>query len=103
MEQFHPKQLRLLIVVLSDAWGGLERTALADAELMSEAGVSLALLLRKGSPIDVHAKEKKFTIFYDPSQVRNYFDFKFMRVFREIIEEHKFNIFHWYPKHILGG
>lgn len=98
-------ELRILIVLLSDAWGGLEQTALSDASLLTRQGFKTIAMVRKGTPIADHLKEDspQISVVFAPESVRNYFDLRFISVLRETITEHQINIVHCHQTSLLGS
>lgn len=97
--------LHVLVVMISDAWGGLEQTALSDVRLLMKFGLKVALLLRKNSPIDeiVTQESPQIRRVYCEAHVRNYFDTSLMRLLRKEVDEQGVNLIHCHQTSVLGS
>lgn len=96
-------RVRLLAVVISDAWGGLEQTALHDVNLLLQLGFPVTLLVKKDSPLHEEAKKltgKIKTIAFGRSVGKN-FDFKFTSFLREVVRKEEINIVHLHQNSLL--
>ena len=62
------KELHILVVMISDAWGGLEQTALGDVRLLMHSGFNVTLLVRERSPMTCEAATAAFSS--SPSSAR---------------------------------
>lgn len=99
------RELRVLVVMLSHAWGGLEQVALADARMLVQNGFNVTLLVREGSPIDrtVQMESPQIKLVYSPQKVRNYFDGGLWRQLRHLIDHEGVNLVHCHQTSILGA
>lgn len=98
-------ELHILVVMISDAWGGLEQTALNDVRVLVQNGFKVTLLVRKDSRIDqvVHQDSPQIRLAYCPEHVRNYFDGGLFRQLRQLIDEEGVNLVHCHQTSILGA
>jgi D-inositol-3-phosphate glycosyltransferase len=98
-------ELHVLVVMISDAWGGLEQTALRDVRLLLQTGFRVCLLVREGSPIDRTCTNESPHIrrVYCGEKVRNYFDMGLFRQLRQLIDEDGINLIHLHQTSILGS
>jgi glycosyltransferase involved in cell wall biosynthesis len=98
-------ELHILVVMISNAWGGLEQTALADVRLLMQTGLKVVLLVRENSPIDhaVKMESPQIRLLYCPDHVRNYFDGGLWRQLRHLIDEEGVNLVHCHQTSILGA
>lgn len=98
-------ELHILVVMISNAWGGLEQTALNDVRLLMKQGLKVSLLVREGSPIDrtVTQDSPQIRLIYCPNKVRNYFDAGMWRQIRYLVDHEKVNIVHCHQTTILGA
>ncbi len=98
-------ELHILVVMISDAWGGLEQTALNDVRMLMQTGLKVTLLVREGSRIDQVVKQDspQIRVLYCPERVRNYFDGALFRQLRHLIDEEKVNLVHCHQTSILGA
>ena len=98
-------ELHVLVVMISDAWGGLELTALSDVRLLMQQGFRVTLLVREGSPIDrtVTAESPQINRIYAPAKVRNYLDTELFRLLRRLIDEEGVNLVHLHQTSLLGS
>ncbi len=99
------KELNILVVMISDAWGGLEQTALSDVRLLTQTGFKVTLLVRENSPIDhaVKMESPQIRLLYCPAHVRNYFDTGLFRQLRHLIDEDGVNLIHCHQTSLLGS
>lgn len=98
-------ELHVLVIVLSQSWGGLEQTALSDAIILSEAGTKVTLLVRADSPVHVAAKAQapKMRIEIVGERVRNYFDQQLIRKLRWLVDQEGVNLIHCHQTTLLGS
>lgn len=99
------KELHVLVVMISNAWGGLEQTALNDVRMLMQNGLKVTLLVKEGSPIDrvVHEESPQIRLVYSPEKVRNYFDSGLWRKLRHLIDDDGVNLVHCHQTSILGA
>lgn len=99
------KELHVLVVMISDAWGGLEQTALSDVRLLTQNGFRVTLLVRKGSRIDqvVQMESPQIRLVYCNEHVRNFFDGGLFRQLRHLIDDDAVNLVHCHQTSILGS
>ncbi len=99
------KELHILIVMISGAWGGLEQTALADVRMLMQNGFKVTLLVRKGSPIEkvIQQESPQIRLRYSPEAVRNYFDSALWRLLHELVDKEGVNLVHCHQTSILGA
>jgi len=99
------KELHVLVVMISDAWGGLEQTALGDVRLLMQTGFNVTLLVRESSPIDhaVKMESPQIRLVYCQTHVRNYFDGALFRQLRHLIDKEAVNLIHCHQTSILGS
>lgn len=99
------KELHVLVVMISDAWGGLEQTALSDVRLLMQNGFRVTLLVRERSPIDhaVKMESPQIRLVYCGAHVRNYFDPGLFRQLRHLIDDEGVNLVHCHQTSILGS
>jgi glycosyltransferase involved in cell wall biosynthesis len=99
------KGLHVLVVMISDAWGGLEQTALSDVRLLMQNGFRVSLLVRERSPIDhaVKMESPQIRLVYCAQNVRNYFDPGLFRQLRYLIDEEGVNLVHCHQTSLLGS
>lgn len=99
------RELHVLVVMISRAWGGLEQTALADVRLLMQSGLKVTLLVRENSPIDhaVKMESPQIKLVYCPEHVRNYFDGGLWKQLRQLIDEDGVNLVHCHQTSILGA
>ena len=99
------EQLHILVIMISDAWGGLEMTALADTRMLVKQGFRVSFLVREGSPIDLVLKMESPQIkrVYSPQKERNYMDMGLMRLIRRQIDHEGVNLIHCHQTSILGS
>ncbi len=97
--------LHILVVMISNSWGGLEQTALADVRMLMQNGFKISLLVREGSPIDrtVQMESPQIRLLYCPNRVRNYFDGGMWRQVRYLIDHEHVNLIHCHQTTILGA
>ncbi|RZA00532.1 MAG: hypothetical protein EOP11_18230, partial [Proteobacteria bacterium] len=98
-------ELHVLVVMISDAWGGLEQTALRDVRLLTQTGFRVCLLVREGSPIDltVTMESPHIRRVYCEAKVRNYFDMALFRQLRTLIDDDGVNLIHLHQTSLLGS
>lgn len=98
-------ELHVLVLMISDAWGGLEQTALSDVRMLMQNGIRVTLLVRQNSPIDraVKMDSPQVRVVYCPPKVRNYFDRGLWRQLRQLIDGEKVNLVHCHQTSILGA
>lgn len=98
-------ELHILVVMISNAWGGLEQTALGDVRLLMQNGFRVTLLVRENSPIDhaVKMESPQIRLLYCPEHVRNYFDGGLWRQLRYLIDHEGVNLVHCHQTTILGA
>ncbi len=98
-------ELHVLVVMISNAWGGLEQTALADVRLLMQTGMRVTLLVREDSPIDLSVKmdSPQIKLVYCADHVRNYFDGGLWRQLRQLIDEQAVNLVHCHQTSLLGA
>ena len=99
------RELHVLVVMISRAWGGLEQTALADVRLLMKSGLRVTLLVRENSPIDhaVKMESPQIRLLYCPDHVRNYFDGGLWKQLRHLIDDEGVNLVHCHQTSILGA
>lgn len=99
------KELHVLVVMISDAWGGLEQTALGDVRLLMQQGFRVTLLVKQDSPIDrtVTMESPQIRRVYCPEKVRNYFDAGLFRLLRQLIDQDGVNLVHLHQTSLLGS
>lgn len=86
----------------SNAWGGLERVALRDAELLTEAGGRPRLAVLPGSPIDEAAKKTRVEIERVPFVPLNHLDVRMREVLRRARAD-GFDLVHLHQPSLLGS
>lgn len=98
-----PTELTVMMVVISDAWGGLEQTALNDAKLLQASGIQVLLLARTDSPIFRHCREEAEGIFLvaHDMPLKKFMDFSLLRGIRQAIREHNVSIVHLHQGSLL--
>lgn len=98
-------ELHVLVVMISNAWGGLEQTALADVRLLMQNGLRVTLLVKENSPIDhaVKMESPQIRLIYSDDHVRNYFDGGLWRQLRHLIDHDAVNLVHCHQTTILGS
>lgn len=98
-------ELHILVVMISNAWGGLEQTALNDVRLLMKNGFKVSLLVREDSPIDrtVQMESPQIRLIYCPNRVRNYFDAGMWRQVRYLVDHENVNLIHCHQTTILGA
>lgn len=98
-------ELHILVVMISNAWGGLEQTALNDVRLLMKNGFKVSLLVREGTPIDrtVQMESPQIRLLYCPHRVRNYFDAGMWRQIRFLVDHEGVNLVHCHQTTILGA
>ena len=99
------RELHVLVLVISNAWGGLEQTSLNDVRLLVQNGLRVTMLIREGSPIDHVIKDEspQIRVLYAPAKVRNYFDAELFRKIRYLIDKEGVNLVHSHQTSILGS
>lgn len=98
------QELHVLVVLLSNAWGGLEQTALSDVRLLQQAGFRVMLLVRDGSPIHAAATDTPgLQVVTVSEKVRNYFDQGLIRKIRQLVDKHGINLVHCHQTTLLGS
>lgn len=99
------KELQVLVIMVSDAWGGLEQTALGDVRLLMQTGFHVTLLVRENSPIDhaVKMESPQIRLVYCGAHVRNYFDAGLFRQLRHLIDHDGVNLVHCHQTSLLGS
>lgn len=97
--------LHILVVLVSDAWGGLEQTALSDVRLLMKNGFRVSLLIKEKSPIDgvVTMESPQIHRVYCEQNVRNYFDTGFLSLIRRMVDQEGVNLIHCHQTTILGS
>ncbi|NUM87924.1 MAG: glycosyltransferase family 4 protein, partial [Bdellovibrionales bacterium] len=97
--------LHVLVVLLSDSWGGLEQTALADTRRLVKNGMKVSFLVRDGSPVDHVLQQESPHIrrVHSPRKVRNWLDFQFMQQIRELVDVDGVNLVHLHQTSLLGS
>jgi glycosyltransferase involved in cell wall biosynthesis len=98
-------ELHVLVVMISDAWGGLEQTALGDVRLLMQNGFRVSLMVRENSPIDhaVKMESPQIRLTYSPAHVRNYLDMGMLRLLRHLVDEEGVNLIHCHQTSLLGS
>ncbi|MCO5141757.1 MAG: glycosyltransferase [Oligoflexia bacterium] len=98
-------ELHILVVLLSDAWGGLEQVALNDVRLLVQSGFKVTMLVRENSPIDKTIRDESPQIqrAYIHSKTRNYFDHNLWKQLRKLIDQTGVNLIHCHQTSILGA
>lgn len=96
-------EVSILVVVLSDAWGGLEQTALNDAKLLQASGLRVTLLAKKDSPIYRHCQSESPSIQLvdHNSPVKRLLDWRLFRTVRALVEELGVTIMHVHQGSLL--
>ena len=99
------RDLRILMVAVSDAWGGLERTAVNDARILAESGLRIVLLVKRDSPMDRNASSMGdlFEVVRYPHAVKKFLDIPLIRRVRGLIEELKINLVHCHQGTLLSS
>ena len=99
------RDLNILIVIVSKAWGGLEQTALSDARLLTQQGFRVTMLISPNSTVDRVIKDEspQINIEYAPEKVRNYFDPGLIRIIRYLVDKEGVNLIHCHQTTILGS
>lgn len=97
--------LRILMIAVSDAWGGLEQTTFADARALVELGMQVVVLCRKGSPLDEHCKMSStpMEVEYFTLPVRRLFDLALMRRIRQVVKQRKINLLHTHQGSLINS
>ena len=98
-------ELHILVVMISNAWGGLEQTALNDVRLLMQQGFKVSLLVKEGSPIHraVEMESPQIQLVFSPEKVRNYFDASLLRMLRHWIDVEGVNLVHCHQSSLLGA
>lgn len=98
-------ELHILVVMISDAWGGLEQTALNDVRMLMQSGFKVSMLVREGSRIDqvVRQDSPQIRLVYCPEHVRNYFDGGLFRQLHHLIDHEGVNLVHCHQTSLLGA
>lgn len=98
-------ELHVLIVMISNAWGGLEQTALNDARLLTQNGFRVTMLVKENSPVDhaVKMESPQIRLVYSPPNVRNYFDTGLWRQLRFLVDTEAVNLVHCHQTSLLGS
>lgn len=101
------KELHILVILISDAWGGLEHTALSDTRLLMQNGFKVTLMVKEGSPIDrtVKMESPQIRLVYlaKEKKVKNYFDLTLRRQLRQLIDQDGVNLVHLHQTNFLGS
>jgi glycosyltransferase involved in cell wall biosynthesis len=96
-------RLRLLTIVLSHAWGGLEQVAVQDTLDLAAAGLTARFVCYQGSPIHEHLTGKQgielVSLEFSP---RNFFDFKLRKLIHKELREGA-NVIHLHQTSLLGS
>lgn len=98
--------LKILKVVISEAWGGLEQTAFADARALAREGFSVTLLVKQDSPIAEHARLTAAGIcieVFSPVTLRKGFDFQLMRKVRQVVLAGSINLVHLHQSSLVSS
>lgn len=96
------KNLDLLVICLSNSWGGLEQVAASDALEVGALGLRVRVLVLENSPIHRRlAGRKEIGILPLPFRPRNYFDFKMRGELRRLVGE-GVNVIHTHQPSLLG-
>ncbi len=97
--------VHVLVILLSESWGGLEQTALADTRRLVKNGLKVSFLVKEDSPIDHVLKQESPHIrrIYSPRKVRNWIDFRFMRQIRDLVDIENVNLIHVHQTGLLGS
>jgi glycosyltransferase involved in cell wall biosynthesis len=103
-ERLRP-ELHVLVVLLSEAWGGLEQTALNDVRLLMQQGIRVTLLIRARSPIEQRVRQEspQIHLIAVENRPRNYFDRKIHRLILQSIDERAVNLVHLHQTSLLGS
>ncbi len=98
-----PRELSVLMVVISDAWGGLEQTALNDAKLLQASGIDVLLLARSDSPVYKHCRKEAdgIRLVEHNTPLRRVLDFRLFRTIRRIVNERNVTIVHLHQSSLL--
>lgn len=98
-----PPELSVLMVVISDAWGGLEQTALNDAKLLQASGINVLMLARPDSPIYKHCRREAegITLVEHDAPLKRFIDFRLFRAIRQAVREHNVKILHLHQGSLL--
>lgn len=99
------KELHILVILLSDAWGGLEQVALNDVRLLVQNGFKVTMLVRENSPIDRTIRDESPQIkrIFVNSKTKNYFDPTIWKLIRKHIDANGVNLVHCHQTSILGA
>lgn len=98
-------ELHVLVIMISNAWGGLEQTALGDVRMLMQNGLKVSLLVRENSPVDhaVKMESPQIRLIYCPAHVRNYGDAGLWRQLRYLIDSEGVNLVHCHQTSMLGS
>jgi glycosyltransferase involved in cell wall biosynthesis len=98
-------ELHVLVVMISNAWGGLEQTALSDVRMLMQNGLKVTLLVKENSPIDhaVKMESPQIRLVYCPDRVRNYADAGLWRQMRYLVDSEGVNLVHCHQTTVLGS
>lgn len=96
--------IRLLVICLSQSWGGLEQVAATDALEIAATGVFPHMLVLKDSPIHRHLSKIEgihcVPIDYRP---RDFLDLRLRADLKRLIEENGVNLIHIHQPTLLGS
>lgn len=103
-EKLRP-DLRILVVAVSGAWGGLEQTALSDAKALVKLGFAVVMFVKEGSALDeqCQASEVPLTVERYPYQVRKFIDPNFVSATRKALLKHKINLVHCHQGSLVNS
>lgn len=98
-------ELHVLVVMISNAWGGLEQTALNDVRLLMQNGLRVTLLVKENSPIDhaVKMESPQIRLIYCEKNIRNFCDGSLWRQLRYLIDHDAVNLIHCHQTSFLGS
>ena len=99
------RDLHVLVVAVSGAWGGLEQTALADARELARHGLKVTLLVKEASTLHNQALQFSSDLQIEtyPYQVRKFIDPAFVRATRQVIQRRNINLVHCHQGSLMAS
>jgi glycosyltransferase involved in cell wall biosynthesis len=97
------KGCKVLIICVSDSWGGREQIALSDAEELRNQGIPTRLYCNEGSPLDKRATKLGIPCDYAPFFFRRMVDLILVRSLKSVIEKNAISVVHTHNSNLLGS
>ena len=99
------EELHVLVIMISNAWGGLEQVALNDVRMLMQSGFKVTFLVQEGSPIAkvIKADSPQIKLVHCPNKVRNFLDLGLFRQIRDLVDNEGINLVHCHQTSILGA